>query len=62
MEELKSDIFLWARKHGLTSVSRLAKAYINQLRADTGCCLEDLQKRDGQRGQLARKVHVVSIL
>ena len=46
-----SKVFLWAPMYGHTSVGWLAKTYIHQFCADTGCHLEDLKtavdKRDG---------------
>ena len=52
-DELKSDFLLWTPTHGLASVGRLARTYIQQLCGDTGSNLEDLpgmmHYRDGWR-------------
>ena len=52
-EELISDVLLWTSSHGRAKAGRLARTYIQQLCADTGCSLEDLPRamddRDGCR-------------
>ena len=40
-DELISDIVLWTPSHGQAKVGRPARSYIQQLCANTGCCLED---------------------
>ena len=41
-DELISDILLWTPSHGRAKTGQLARTYIQQLSADTGCSLEDL--------------------
>ena len=43
-EEHKNDDLQRTLSHGHTSVSWLSKTYIHQIRADTGCCLENLAR------------------
>ena len=43
-DELKSDIFLWTPSHGRPKSRRPARTYIEQICADTGCRIEDLQE------------------
>ena len=40
-DELISDILLRGPSHGRAKAGQLARTYIQQLRADTGCSLED---------------------
>ena len=40
--ELISDVLLWHPKHGKTPVGRPARTYIDQLRDDTGCEIDEL--------------------
>ena len=51
MDELISDIFQWTPSHGRAKAARPARTYIQQLRATTGCSIEDLPEaiddRDG---------------
>ena len=42
-DELISDILLWTPSHGRAKAEWPARTYIQQLCADTGCSLEDLQ-------------------
>ena len=56
-DELISDVFLWTPTHGL-----LAKTYIHQLCADTGCSLEDLpEAMDDRNGWQERKLLVINM-
>ena len=59
--ELISNVLLWTPTHGHTSVDRLAKTYIHQLYADTGCCLEDLLRamadRDRWQDRIKKNYH-----
>ena len=48
-DELISDVLLWTPTHGRISVRRPVRTYINQLCADTGCCLEVLLRVMGDR-------------
>ena len=48
-QKLIIDILLWTPRHGLTSICQLAKNYIHQLCADTGCHLEDLSRAIADR-------------
>ena len=41
-DELISDILLWTSSHGRAKTGQPARIYIQQLRANKGCCLEDL--------------------
>ena len=41
-DEFISDVLLWTPLHGRAKAATLARTYIQQLCADTGCCLEDL--------------------
>ena len=41
--ELISDVLLWTPSHGRANVGQPARTNIQQLYADTGCSLEDLQ-------------------
>ena len=54
-DELISDVLLWTPLHARAKAGQLARIYIQQLCADTGCCPEDLQDamddgRCGERG------------
>ena len=50
-DELLSNILLWTPLHGQAKAGRPARTNVQQLRADTGCSLEDLleamDNRDG---------------
>ena len=50
-DELIRYIVLWTHSHGRAKVGEPARTYIQQLRANTGCSLEDLpggmDDRDG---------------
>ena len=52
-DELMSDVLQWNTTCGRASVGRLARNYLHQICADTGCSLEDLpgamDDRDGWR-------------
>ncbi len=41
-DELISDLLMWTPSHGRAKAGRLARTYIQQLCADTGCSPEDL--------------------
>ena len=43
-DELISDVLLWTSSHRRAKIGRLARTYIQQLCADTGCSHEDLPK------------------
>ena len=43
-DKLISDVLLWTPSHGQTKAGRPARAYIQQLCADTGCSPKDLLK------------------
>ena len=49
--QLISDVLQWTSAHGQAKVGRPARTYIQRLRADTGCNLEDfpgvMHDRDG---------------
>ena len=54
-DELISDILRWTPSHRRAKAGRLARTYKQQLRADTGYCLEDLPgamtlETGGERG------------
>ena len=40
-DELINEVLLWTRAHGRAKAGRPARAYIQQLCEDTGCCPED---------------------
>ena len=50
-DELISEILLWTLSHGQANAERLARTYMQQLCADTGCSLENqsgvLEDREG---------------
>ena len=52
-DELIKDVSQWTPSHGRAKAGRPARIYLQQLCADTGCCLEDLPEtmddRDGWR-------------
>ena len=48
-EELVSDVLLWRPKHGHTKVGRPARTYIDQLRDELGCHVEDFPTMMGSR-------------
>ena len=50
-DELISDILPWTFSHGWAKVGRLARTYIQQFCADTGCRLEDLLGAMDNRGE-----------
>ena len=43
-DELVSDVLLWTHSHGRGKAGWLARTYIKQLCADTGCSLKDLPR------------------
>ena len=54
-DERISDLLLWTPTYGWAKAGQLARTYIQQLCADTGCCPEDLLQqrmigRGGERG------------
>ena len=62
-DELISDILLWTPSHGRSKAGRPARTYIQQLSADTGYSLEDLQgamdDKDGWQERV-REIHASS--
>ena len=44
-DELISDVLLWTHAYGRSKAGRPARTYIQQLREDMGCNLEDLPER-----------------
>ena len=48
-DEHISDTLLWTPSHKRAKAGRLARTYIQQLCADTGCSSEDLDVREGWR-------------
>ena len=42
-DELISDIHPWTSSHGRAKIGRPARTYLQQLCADTGCNLEDME-------------------
>ena len=62
-DEHRSDILLWIPSHGRAKAGRIARTYIQQLCADIGCILEDLQgamdDREGWRERVW-KIHAGS--
>ena len=43
-DKLSSNILLWTSSHGHAGVGRPTRTYLQQLRTDTGCSLEDLSE------------------
>ena len=64
-DELIRDVLLWTTSHGRVKVGRLARTYLQQLCADTGCCLEDLpgvmDDRNGWRERV-REIRANSVI
>ena len=58
-DELISDILLWTPSHGRTKVGRPARTYIQQLSADTGCSLKDLQGAMDVRNGTRKRVREI---
>ena len=50
-DELISDILLWTPSYGGAKPGRLARTYIQQPCADTGCCVEDPLEATDDRGE-----------
>ena len=48
-DELISDVLLWTPSHGRAKAGQPARAYIQQLREDTGCSPEDLPETMNNR-------------
>ena len=55
-DEFMSDILLWTPSHGRAKARRPARTYIRQLRAYTGCSLEDLPGAMDDRDELRERV------
>ena len=58
-DELISDVFLWTPSHGRAKAGRLARTYIQQLSADTGCKFEDLPEAMDDREEWREQVRSV---
>ena len=54
-DELISDVHLRTTSHGRASVWWPARTYLQQLRTDTGCSLEDLPAAMDDRGRMQRE-------
>ena len=62
-DELINDVLLWTPAHGRAKVGPPARTYIQQLRADTGCSLEDLPRAIDEWGgwqERVREIHASS--
>ena len=55
-DELISDVLLWTPTHGHAKAGRPARAYIQQLCEDTGCCPEDLPEAMNDREMWRERV------
>ena len=55
-DELISDVLLWTPTHGRAKAGRPARAYIQQLCEDTGCCPEDLPEVMNDREKWRERV------
>ena len=55
-DDLISEVLLWISSHGLAKAGRLARTYIQQLYADTGCSPEDLPEAMDNREGWREKV------
>ena len=55
-DELISDVLLWTPTHGPAKAGRPARAYIQQLCEDTGCCPEDLPEAMNDREKWRERV------
>ena len=55
-DELIRDVLSWTATHGRAKVGRRARAYIQQLCEDTGCCPEDLPKVMNDREEWRERV------
>ena len=58
-DKLISDILLWTPLHGRAKTGWPARTFIQQLCADTGCSLEEIDDRDGWRERV-REIHAGS--
>ena len=54
-DQLIIDVLQWTPSHGLASVERPARTYIQQVCTDTGCCLEDLSEATDDRDEWREK-------
>ena len=55
-DELIRDVLLWTPTHGRAKAGRPARAYIQQLCEDTGCCPEDLPRAMNDREEWRERV------
>ena len=55
-DELIRDVLLWTPTHGRAKAGRPARAYIQQLCEDTGCCPEDLPRAMNNREEWQERV------
>ena len=55
-DELISDVLLWTPTYGRAKAGRLARIYIQQLREDTVCSLEDLPEAMNDREKWRERV------
>ena len=55
-DELIRDVLLWTPTHGRAKAGRPARAYIQQLCEDTGCCPEDLPRAMNEREEWRERV------
>ena len=51
-----SDVLLWTPSHRRAKAGRPAQTYIQQLYADTGCCLDDLPEAMDDREEWRERV------
>ena len=58
-DELINNILLWTPSHGWAKAGWPARTYIQQLCANTGCCLEAMDNRDGW-WERVREIYTVS--
>ena len=55
-DELISDVILWTPTHSRAKAGRTARAYIQQLCGDIGCCPEDLPEAMNDREKCGERV------
>ena len=61
-DELINNVLLWNPSHGRAKAGRLARTYIQQLCADTGCSLEDQPRAMDDREGWRERVRDISVL
>ena len=57
--KLISNILLWTPSHGRAKAGQLARTYIQQLCANTGCTLEDLPRAMDDRNRWRERIREI---